>query len=285
MDIINQMDAKILKKLETLKQLLSETKGCAIAYSGGVDSTFLLTVAYEVLGEKTLAVIATSSTYPKKEYDQALRWVREKSIPHIVIVSEELDIPGFRDNPPNRCYFCKKELFSRVRQEALRRGIPHVADGSNADDTNDYRPGMLAARELDVLSPLKSAALTKNEIRSLSREIYHLPTADKPAMACLASRFPYHSTITGEKLHQVESVETFLADHGLYGSRARHHGQILRLELPPDKMAQLLESPLRESTIKLCKDLGFTYITLDLEGYRAGSLNEVLRESQKQTDS
>lgn len=272
------MNIECQHKLDRLKTLLRETGGCAIAYSGGVDSSLLVTVAHEVLGAKALAVIATSSTYPEREYRQALQLVEDRKIPHVVIRSEELEIPGFRDNPPDRCYYCKKELFTKVKDVALAHGLQHVADGSNADDVHDYRPGLRAANEIGVLSPLKMAGLTKPEIRELSRH-YQLPTADKPAMACLSSRFPYGSAITPEKLNQVEAVENFLIERGFTGFRARHHGSILRLEVPVDQMDRMLQPPFRTEFVTFAKAQGFHYVTLDLEGYRTGSLNEVLRDT------
>jgi pyridinium-3,5-biscarboxylic acid mononucleotide sulfurtransferase len=272
------MDSECRAKLDKLKKILLETGGCVVAYSGGCDSSLLATVAREVLGDRSLTVIATSSTYPKREYEQAVALVEEKKIPYLVIHSEELDIPGFRENPPDRCYHCKKELFTKIKQVAREHGLSQVVDGSNADDVTDYRPGLRALAELGILSPLRMAGLTKAEIRTISREVYHLPTAGKPAMACLSSRFPYGSAITPEKLKQIEAIENFLADRGFSGGRARHHDRILRLELLPDQMKRLLESPLREECVKFIKDQGFKYVTLDLEGYRTGSLNEVLEE-------
>ncbi len=274
------MNAECRAKLDKLKEILRETGGCAVAYSGGCDSSLLATVAWEVLGSRCLAVIATSSTYPKREYEQAVALIRERKIPYLVIASEELNIPGFRENPPDRCYHCKKELFTKIKQAARERGLNQVADGSNADDLKDYRPGLRALNELGILSPLRMAGLTKAEIRIISQEVYGLPTANKPAMACLSSRFPYGSAITPEKLNQIEAIENFLADHGFTGCRARHHDHILRLEVPADQMDRLLDVPLREECIKFIKGRGFKYVTLDLEGYRTGSLNEVLEETK-----
>lgn len=265
------------KKLSKLKGLLKSWGGCAVAFSGGVDSTLLLTVAHEIMGKKCLAVIATSSTYPKREYAQALKWVQDQDIPHTVIVSEELDIQGFSDNPPQRCYYCKKELFSKIIDEAKRFGVSVVADGTNSDDTGDFRPGMKAIRELGVQSPLLECGLTKNDIRLISREIYNLPTADKQPMACMASRIPYGSVVTKEKLKQVEAIEDFLAEKGFKVFRARHHGDLLRIELGKDEMTMLQDGTLTSELVEFAKRAGFVYVTLDLQGFRSGSMNEVLR--------
>jgi uncharacterized protein len=268
-------------KLARLRDLLRRTGGCAVAYSGGVDSSLVLAVAGEVLGDRCLAVIATSSTYARRECEAAVEWVREQGIPYEAIESEELDVPGFRDNPPDRCYHCKKELFTKVREQARAHGLHHVADGTNADDARDYRPGMRAARELGVLTPLLDAGLTKDDIRVVAREAYQLPMADKPAMACMASRFPYHNAITPEKLRQVEAIEAFLTEQGFEVYRARHHGDILRLELGPGETDRILRPALREACVRLAKSLGFVYVTVDLEGYRTGSMNEPLARAHQ----
>lgn len=268
-----------VEKLERLKDILKNTGGCAVAYSGGVDSTLLLAVASEMLGDKCLAVIATSSTYPAREYKAAVDWVRECGIPHVVVVSEELDIPEFKDNPPNRCYFCKRELFAKVRKEADARGLPCIAHGANADDVHDFRPGIRAAVELGAIAPLKDVGLSKDEIRAISREVYNLPTADKPAMACLSSRFPYGSSITREKLGQVEAVEDYLVEQGFRTLRARHHGDILRLELGPEELSLIMHPGTRVEVVEFIKKQGFAYVTVDLQGFRSGSMNEKLAGS------
>ena len=270
------MIPELTTKLERLRSILKNTGGCAVAFSGGVDSSVVLSAAHEALGERCLAVIATSSTYPEREYRRAIEWVEQQGIPHVVISSEELDIPEFSCNPTDRCYYCKKELFEKVGEQARIHGLGFVADGSNADDAGDYRPGMTAARELKVLSPLKEAGLTKEDVRALAREVYRLPVADKPSMACLASRFPYGSEITRVKLGQVEQIEVFLERQGVRVFRARHHGDILRLELGPEEMKAVMNVDMRRKIILMAKELVYIYVTLDLEGYRTGSMNERL---------
>jgi pyridinium-3,5-biscarboxylic acid mononucleotide sulfurtransferase len=265
-----------MKKLERLKELVSSYGGLAVAFSGGVDSTLLLEVAHEVLGKRCLAVIATSSTYPRREYEGALQWVQGRGIKHMVIISEEIDIPGFSDNPPDRCYFCKKELFSKIQHQVACLGISVIADGANSDDTGDFRPGIRAARELGVKSPLMECGLTKKDIRAISREVYSLPSADRQSMACMASRIPYGSPITPEKLGQIETVEDFLAKKGFKVYRARHHGDLLRLELGKDDMGLLQNEALASEIVDMAKRTGFVYVTLDLQGFRSGSMNEVL---------
>ncbi len=275
------MNLELHEKLDSLRKTVASTGGCVVAFSGGVDSSFLLTVAAEVLGERALAVIATSSTYPKREFSSALEFVRNRGISYVVVDSEELNIPGFADNPPDRCYYCKKELFTRLLTQAKTEGLECVMDGANADDAQDFRPGMRAARELGVRSPLLECGLGKSDIRTISREVYGLPTADKQPMACLSSRFPYGSKITAEKLRQVEMMEDFLSENGLTTFRARHHGDTLRLELAHSEAEKLWCGGLREQVVSLAKSLGFTYVTLDLEGFRSGSMNEVLAEDRR----
>jgi len=270
-----------MKKLQRVREILRQTGGCAVAYSGGVDSSLLLAVAHEVLGPRCLAVIATSSTYSPREFESAKRWADQQGIRYVIVESEELHIPQFSDNPPDRCYYCKQELFSKVRQQAQAHGLPHIADGSNADDVHDHRPGMKAAEELGVLSPLKEAGMTKADIRTVAKNVYKLPMADKPAMACLASRFPYGSPITAEKLAQVGRIEDYLARNGFRVYRARHHGQVLRLELGPDEMISVMQPDFRHKFVQFAKRQGFTYVTMDLQGYRTGSMNESLAGPDK----
>ncbi len=269
------MKTSTLTKLKQLQQIVKELKSCAVAYSGGVDSTFLIKVAYDTLGKNALAVTATSSTYPQREFEDAKRFVRSIGIPHVIIHSEELDIAQFSGNPPDRCYYCKKELFWKIQQIAKERHLNAVLDGSNADDAFDYRPGAKARNELGVRSPLKEVGLTKQEIRDLSASM-HLNSAEKPQFACLASRFPYGVKITKERLKQVESAEEYLFSLGIKQSRVRYHDHIARIEVTTDDFPIILTHA--KQIMKCFKTLGFTYITLDLEGYRTGSLNEVLNK-------
>lgn len=267
-------------KFEALKDILRNLGSVAIAYSGGVDSTFLLKVAYDVLGENAIAITARSSTYPEREFNEAKKYIEEIGAKHIVIISEELEIEGFAKNPTNRCYFCKKELFSKIRAVAKEHNINAVVDGCNLDDIGDYRPGMKAAKELDVISPLKQAELTKNDIRELSKRL-NIPTWNKPAFACLSSRFPYGTEITVPKLSMVERAEQFLLDLGFRQLRVRHHGDIARIEVSTEERSKFFDLDIMDKVGQELKKIGFKYVTLDLLGYRTGSMNEVLTEEQK----
>ena len=271
--LVSPVNTKTQAKLKQLQQMLQEMHSCAIAYSGGVDSTFLITVAYETLGDRALAVTATSSTYPTRELKEAEQYAKTLGIRHVVIHPEELDIDGFSQNPSDRCYYCKKELFQKIQQIAKEHHLADVCDGSNADDASDYRPGAKARQELGVKSPLQDVGLTKQEIRELSRSM-HLKTSEKPAFACLASRFPYGTTITEERLKQVEHAEEFLLSLGVHQCRVRYHDTIARIEVTPTDFSLVLSHA--AAIVKRFKELGFIYVTLDIEGYRTGSLNEVL---------
>ena len=261
-------------KMENLKDKLRRMGRVVIAFSGGVDSTFLVKVAYEVLGKNVIAVTAASSTYPKTELEEAKRLARLIGVRHIIVNSEETEVENFKRNPPNRCYYCKKELFSRLKEIAKKEKINYVLDGTNYDDLTDFRPGMKALRELNIISPLKDAKLTKEDIRNLSK-LMNLDTWDKPACACLASRFPYGIRITKERLDRVEKAENVIRNLGIRQLRVRYHNEIARIEVNKKDMQLLLEHS--DSIVKKFKELGFIYVTLDMEGYRTGSLNEVLR--------
>jgi len=268
------MDATLKAKRDRLVGLLRETGGCVIGFSGGVDSTFLFAVAAEALGERVLAVTATSETYPLRELREARELAAGIGGRHRVIVSEELDIPGFSENPADRCYHCKKELFSKLRAIADEEGLSHVLDGSNVDDLGDYRPGRNATRELSVRSPLIEAGLSKDDIRELSRAM-GLATWNKPAFACLSSRFPYGVRITREKLARVDRAEEALRGLGFRVVRVRHHGEVARLELGPGEFLQAVNG-LRDEIVRLVKEAGYAYVALDLQGYRTGAMNETL---------
>ncbi len=263
------------EKERALEAKLREAGELAVAFSGGVDSSYLVYIAHKVLGAKAVAVTALSPTYPDHVRADAEEIARLVGIRHLFIESNELEIPGFAQNPKDRCYFCKKELFEEVAAAAKPLGISKVADGSNADDTGDYRPGMRAACELGVMSPLMDAGMTKEDIRECSRAA-NLPTADKPAFACLASRFPYGKEITEEKLKTVDSVETFLRNKGFRVIRVRHHEDVARIELGEEEIERMLDPELRAEVTQAVVDAGFLYAAVDLKGYRTGSMNEAL---------
>ncbi len=263
------------QKLEVLKQDLLKMEKVMIAFSGGVDSTFLLHVAYEVLGDKAIPVTINSPTYPQREFKIATGFSERLGSTQHVINLSELDNPEFCQNPPERCYICKNELFSRIKDLAEKLGVKHIVDGSNLDDTKDYRPGMQALKELGIKSPLIDACLTKEEIRMLSKE-YELPTWDKPSFACLSSRIPYGQEITKEKLIMIDGAEQYLLNLGFQQVRVRHHGEIARIEVSPEERYRFTDVSLMDKVADELKNLGFIYVVLDLQGYRSGSMNEIL---------
>ena len=267
-------------KLIILKDNLKLKGSIAIAFSGGVDSTFLLKVANDVLGNNVIAITARSSTFPEREFKEASNFAKNLGIKHIPITSEELDIEGFSENPTNRCYYCKKELFTKICEIAKQNGIDYIADGSNVDDEGDYRPGMTALKELGIISPLREAGMTKEDIRTLSKAM-NLPTWEKQSFACLASRFPYGQKITKEKLELIDAAEQYLLDLGFKQLRVRHHGDMARIEVSVGERKKFFDETMMDNVHNKFKELGFNYVTLDLKGYRTGSMNEVINRSDK----
>ena len=264
-------------KLKRLKDYIRGLGSLAVGFSAGVDSTFLLTVAHEVLGDKVIAVTGTDASVPERELIEAKAYCEERGIRHIIYTMNPMKEEGYRKNGPDRCYFCKRGIYTEIRRIAEENGIVYMAEGSNMDDLGDYRPGLRAVEELGVKSPLREAKMTKADIRMISK-VMGLPTWSKPAYACLASRFVYGEEITEEKLKMIDQAEQFLIEHGFLEERVRMHGKIARIEVPAKDIPRIAEDGIREQIAACFKKIGFRFVTLDLCGYQMGSMNRTLKQ-------
>ena len=279
---VQGIDRALEGKLQCLQKEIGDLGSLAVAFYGGVDSTFLVKTAHDVLGDQMMAVTARSESFPERELREAEEFCRREGIRHQIVNSEELEIEGFSHNPKNRCYLCKHELFEKILGIAKANGIEYVAEGSNMDDNGDYRPGLTAVAELGVKSPLRDAGLDKEEIRRLSKAM-GLPTWNKQSFACLSSRFVYGEEITRERLHMVDQAEQLLLDLGFHQVRVRiHGGTIARIEVFPEEFPRLMQEEIRRAVVMSFKSYGFAYVTMDLQGYRSGSMNETLTRDQRE---
>ena len=269
------MKSILQDKKKRLEAVLSSYDRLAVALSGGVDSAFLLASARDMIGEAVVAVTARSSIHFDREVADAAKVAESLGVPHLIIDSDEMELPEFLENTPQRCYICKKHLFGKMQSLVKQRGFPVLAHGSNVDDLKDFRPGLQAAREFGVVAPLEEAGLTKSDIRRLARK-RGLFVWNKPAMACIASRFPYGSPINSEKIEQVKAAEQILVNQGFMGCRIRHHGAIARIEVQLPQLPELISEPIRSRIVDELKQLGFLYICMDMEGYVSGSMNRSL---------
>lgn len=271
------MSSESHEKKQRLEEVLRGLGSVAVAFSGGVDSTFLLQAAHDTLGDKAIAVTVVADAMPGREIREAQEFCQKADIRQICYTFDQLAIPGFSENPQNRCYICKTAIFTKIKEIAKEEGMAAVAEGSNMDDMGDYRPGMAAISELGIKSPLREAGLYKAQIRELSKEM-QLPTWKKPSYACLATRFVYGETITGEKLERVDKAEQLLLDSGFEQMRVRVHGNLARIEVLPQDIHRLMEEETRDKIQQAFKECGFDYVSVDLKGYRTGSMNETIRE-------
>lgn len=276
-----ELNAEQNEKLSKLRGILSELGSLAVGFSGGVDSSFLLAVAHEVLGDRVIAVTGADASVPERELELAKAFCRERGIRHIICTVNPLLEEGYRNNSPDRCYFCKHGIFTEIKKIAEENGIEYMAEGSNMDDLGDYRPGLRAVEELSVKSPLREAGLSKSDIRLISRAM-GLPTWSKPAYACLASRFVYGEEITEKKLRMIDHAEQFLIELGFFEERVRMHGNIARIEVPPKDIPRLASDQIRSAVYDEFKKLGFLFVTLDMKGYRTGSMNATLNRAENE---
>lgn len=275
-EVLNVLTDELQEKLTELKKYIEGLGSLAVGFSGGVDSSFLLVVAHEVLGDRAIAVTGVDASVPERELTEAKEFCEKYGIHQITCSWDPMQEESYRKNSPDRCYFCKKGIFSEIKRVAKEYGIEYVAEGSNMDDLGDYRPGLRAVEGLSVKSPLREVGLYKSDIRNISKAM-GLPTWSKPAYACLASRFVYGEEITEEKLHMIDQAEQFLIEHGFYEERVRIHGNIARIEVPAKDIPRLAEDDMREVVYKKFKDIGFLFVTLDMHGYKLGSMNATIK--------